>query len=97
MFLESDLTLPVPVPCCLYINQDDEEVKSTIDLSLGEQELVLHGPTADVTVSIKLVSRSYLSLEEVVKAQLKYFYEGSFFSVGKPYESNFYFHILKNI
>ena len=39
-----------------------------IDLSL-EQELVFQGPTADVTVSITLVSRSYLSLEEVVNAQ----------------------------
>ena len=95
--LESDLTLPVPGPCCLYINQDDQEVKSMIDLSLGEQELVFQGPTANVAVSITLVSRSYLSLEEVVKAQLKHFYEGSFFSVGKPYESNFYYHILKNI
>jgi hypothetical protein len=94
---ESDFSIPIPGPCCININNDDLEMRESIELSLGEQEYTYFGPSAEVNVKVKLISSSKMSLVEIIEAQLKYFYSESYVRLGESTKSMLQYHILKNI
>lgn len=94
---ESDITIPIPGPCCININNDDLEIRESIDLSLGEQEHTYFGPSSEVNVRVKLISRSKMTLVEIINEQLKHFYGDSYLRLGESSKSMLYYHILKNI
>ncbi len=95
--LEEDFTIPVPGPCCIYINNNDLEVSKTISLSNTNEEIFLSGTTSEITISVKLIDTIELGLGSILKEQSRYLYRDSEFRFNQSYEKNLYLHVLNNI
>ena len=93
--LEADFTVPVPGPCCIYINNDDLEIEANIDLSRGEQSLIYKGASSTVFVEIKVISESDMDLDLILEQQMKYLYGESSVRFGKPMDLLLYQHVIK--
>lgn len=94
---EEDFTIPVPGPCCLYINNNDTEVSENIDLSSPEGEYEFIGETAQVKVRIVLINETKEKLNTVVDEQFKYLYNERGFNLTPTYRELLLGHIIKNI
>ena len=95
--LEEDFTIPVPGPCCIYINNNDLELTKTITLDQEEKEIILQGTTSEVSITIKVIDSVELELGRILKEQGKYLFRDRDFRVNRSYEKNLYLHFLNNI
>lgn len=95
--LEEDFTIPVPGPCCIYINNNDLELTKTITLNRGDEDIVFQGNTSEVTINVKVIDRIEWELGKILKEQSKYLHPDKDFRINRSYEKNLYLHFINNI
>ncbi|MBC99330.1 MAG: hypothetical protein CME63_16425 [Halobacteriovoraceae bacterium] len=94
---ESDFTIPVPIPCggCVIpVNEDDIDLKESISLSDGEQELTYSTEFSDIQISIKLVEEGVKELKDILEEQERYIFPTSTFGPDLNYLEK---HIIENL
>ncbi|MEC7275975.1 MAG: hypothetical protein VXV96_06615 [Bdellovibrionota bacterium] len=94
---ESDFTIPIPIPCggCVIpVNEDDVDLKESISLSDGEQELSYITEFSEIKVSIKLVDEGVKELKDIVEEQEEFIFPASTFGPDLNYLKR---HIIENL
>ena len=94
---ESDFTIPVPIPCggCVIpVNEDDVDLKESIALSDGEQELSYITEFSEIKVRIKLVDEGIKELKDIVEEQEEFIFPAPTFGPDLNYLKR---HIIENL
>lgn len=94
---ESDFTIPVPIPCggCVIpLNEDDVDLKKSIALSDGEQELFYITEFSEIKVNIKLIEEGTNELRDVVEEQENFIFPTSTFGPDLNFLKR---HVIENL
>ena len=78
--IEADLTIPVPGPCCISINDDEQIAFEEIVLAESERTLISETQNTRAHLSIVKVREGEKDINEIKELQGKLFINGGFFS-----------------